>query len=245
MKSYQDYARSSVSMSEDDVFQDTLKRLFAENRIEYIIETGTWLGTGSTRTVANAIPKDRSPKAYYTIEANPTFHLIARYNLLRWPFVKPLWGNTVAKEKALKFIQNDEVLKNHDQYPDVFIDTLNDPVAFYTAEVNGRLGSNPVINFVGWLSDTFLKKPEDLLEKLLRQCADSKPLVLLDSAGGTGWLEYQTVRDTLAGKPYWLILDDIHHLKHFRSFQDVNNRPDFRIIAHSLADGWMVAEHLA
>ena len=245
MKSYKDYPRQSVSMSKDELFQSTLKDIFTKNNVDYVIETGTWLGTGSTQTLAKAFPANRPPKAYYTIEGNLTFHSIARLNLLKWPFVKPLWGDTVAKEKALQFIKHDEALHHHEQYADVFIDTLEDPVNFYTNEVEGKLGKNWVISLVDWFGETFLNRKENLLQNLLLQHRDNRPLVLLDSAGGIGWLEYQTVRDTLSNRPYWLILDDIHHLKHFRSFEDVRTRVDFRVIAHSLADGWMIAEHLA
>ncbi|GAB4001928.1 hypothetical protein GCM10028807_59300 [Spirosoma daeguense] len=245
MKSYQDYARSSVSMSTDERFQQQLRQLFAQNRIDYIVETGTWLGTGSTRTIAKAVGENYKPKAYYTIEGNLTFHTLARFNLRHWDFVKPLWGDTVAKEKALTFIRQDDVLRNHEKYPDVFIDTLNNPVQFYTDEVEGRLGKNPVINAVDWFGNTFLNRKEDILRNLLLRHRDDRPLVLLDSAGGIGWLEYQTVRDTLGNRPYWLILDDIHHLKHFRSLADVQERSDFRMIDYSLPDGWMIAEHLA
>lgn len=245
MKSYQDYARSSVSMSTDERFKKTLQQLFTDNSIDYIIETGTWLGTGSTRTLSRIADTTHRPKAYYTIEGNLTFHTLARLNLLKWDFVKPLWGDTIAKAKALTFIQNDDVLRQHEKYPDVFIDTLDNPVQFYTDEVKGRLGKNPVINAVDWFGNTFLSRKEDLLSSLLTRHRDDRPLVLLDSAGGIGWLEYQTVRDTLGNRPYWLILDDIHHLKHFRSFADVQQRDDFRMIDYSLADGWMIAEHLA
>lgn len=244
MKSYQDYARSSVSMSTDERFRKQLEQLFAQNKIEYIIETGTWLGTGSTRTISKVIENNHHPKAYYTIEGNLTFHTIARFNLRQWDFVKPLWGDTVSKEKALLFIQQDDVLRHHEQYPDVFIDTLTDPVQFYTDEIEGRLGKNLIINAVDWFGNTFLKRKEDLLSELLVRHRDDRPLVLLDSAGGIGWLEYQTVRDTLGNRAYWLILDDIHHLKHFRSLADVQQRDDFRMIDFSLPDGWMIAEHL-
>ena len=232
-------------MSTDERFRTTLEQLFAGQPIDYVIETGTWLGTGSTKTLASLMERNHRPKAYYTIEGNLTFHTIARFNLLKWDFVKPLWGDTVAKEQALQFIQHDEALHHHDQYPEVFIDTLDNPVQFYTDEVEGKLGKNPVINTVDWFGNTFLHRKEDLLRTLLLRLRNEPLLVLLDSAGGIGWLEYQTVRDTLGNRPYWLILDDIHHLKHFRSFADVQQRSDFRMVDYSLADGWMVAEHLA
>lgn len=244
MKSYRDYPRQSVSMSTDERFRQTLETLFRENQIRYIIETGTWLGTGSTRTIARAVPSHRPPKAYYTIEANLTFHTIARFNLLPWSFVKPLWGNTIPKEDALRFIRQDDALLHHEQYPEVFIDTTDNPVQFYTDEIEGKLGNNLVIKAVDWFGKTFLKRAENLLYKLLIQHRDDRPLILLDSAGGIGWLEYKTVVNTMGNRPYWLILDDIHHLKHFRSLMDVQKNPNFKLIDLSLADGWMIAQHI-
>lgn len=244
MKSYQEYPHQSVSMSKDTLFKQVLTDLFSVNQISYIIETGTWLGTGSTQTLASSFPKAHPPKIYYTIEGNLTFHIIAHFNLRKWPFVKPLWGDTVAKDKALAFIKEDEALKNHECYPDVFIDTLDNPIQFYTNEIEGKLGKNAIISVVDWFGETFLSRPQDLLYQLVNKHRDDKPLILLDSAGGIGWLEYQVVRDTLGQRPYWLILDDIHHLKHFRSLADVQSRSDFRIISHSLQHGWLVAEHL-
>lgn len=245
MQLYTDYKQSSISMSDDELFQETLQKLFAQHRIDTIIETGTFIGKGSTRTISQAFPAARPPKNYFTIEANLAFHILACFNLRHWNFVKPLWGATVAKEKALRFIQNDESLRHHERYPAVFIDDLQDPVGFYTAEIEGKLGGHPLVNLTAWFGDTFLNRPEDLLYQLLLKWQDSAPLVVLDSAGGIGWLEYQTVRDTLGNKPYWLILDDIHHLKHFRSLADVQSRSDFQIIQYSLEHGWLVAEHLA
>ncbi|GAB3269237.1 hypothetical protein GCM10027347_39160 [Larkinella harenae] len=232
-------------MSEDSLFQSTLRELFTRHIITTVIETGTFIGKGSTRTIANAFPANRPPQRYFTIEANLAFHLLARFNLRHWGFVKPLWGATIAQEEALQFIQKDEAIHHHERYPAVFIDDIQNPAGFYTAELEGKLGSHPLVNLTAWFGKTFLTRPEDLLHQLLLQWGDQRPLIVLDSAGGIGWLEYQTVRDTLGTKPYWLILDDIHHLKHFRSLTDVQNRPDFRVIEYSLEHGWLVAEHLA
>ncbi|RRA98718.1 hypothetical protein [Larkinella rosea] len=245
MKRYTEHTHFSISMSTDERFKQTLRNLFRQHRISYIIESGTFIGTGSTRTIAQAIPKNRPPESYFTVEANLAFHTLSRFNLMRWNFIKPLWGNTIARQDAVRFIQQDEALHHHERYPDVYIDTTDNPVQFYTDEVEGRLGNNLIINLVAWFGNTFLTRRENLLKELLQQYGHEKPLVILDSAGGMGWLEYQTVRDTLRGKPYWLILDDIHHLKHFRSFEDVKTRADFRIIDSSLQHGWLVAEHLA
>jgi len=243
MKLYTQHTGSSITMSGDALFRESLAELLRANQVDYVIETGTFLGTGSTRTVAQAFPPDRAPRAYFTVEANLTFHLLARFNLRKWPFVKPLWGRTLKRETALASIQQDEALRQPERYPDVYIDNLTDPVRFYTDEVNGKLGGNPLIRAMSWIGETLGKPGEDLLPSLLAQYGHTRPLIILDSAGGIGWLEYQTVRNALAGKPYWLVLDDIHHLKHFRSLADVESRPDFRVIRQSYEHGWLLAEH--
>jgi hypothetical protein len=70
----------------------------------------------------------------------------------------------------------------------------------------------------------------------------SHPLVLLDSAGGVGFLEFKTVLQILEGSSFFIILDDIHHLKHFRSYAHIKSDPSFMILGENLQHGWVVAK---
>src|SRR5207249_2262859 len=72
---------------------------------------------------------------------------------------------------------------------------------------------------------------------------DANPLVLLDSAGGTGWMEFTTLRQTMGDRAYVLLLDDVHHVKHYRSLEHVRRDPSFHIIGLDERHGWMLARH--
>lgn len=57
MRNYSEYEFASVSMSTDEAFKDALYKLFTENDFTHIVESGTFLGKGSTTSVAKAIIK--------------------------------------------------------------------------------------------------------------------------------------------------------------------------------------------
>jgi hypothetical protein len=82
---------------------------------------------------------------------------------------------------------------------------------------------------------------EGLLAKSLVHVRDANPLVLLDSAGGTGWLEFTTLRETMADRPYVLLLDDVHHVKHYRSLEHVRRDATFEILGLDERHGWLLA----
>ena len=70
-------------------------------------------------------------------------------------------------------------------------------------------------------------------------------LIVLDSAGGVGHMEFQITDELMKNKAYYLLLDDIHHLKHFRGYDIIKNRDDFSIIDASDKNGWVLAYHNA
>jgi len=44
--------------------------------------------------------------------------------------------------------------------------------------------------------------------------------------------------------PFYLILDDINHIKHFRSYEHIKNDPSFRIIPLNTDAGWVFAQKI-
>ena len=58
--------------------------------------------------------------------------------------------------------------------------------------------------------------PDDLLELCLRNCNYSPDILLLDSAGHLGFIEFQYVWPKLKGTCY-IVLDDTKHVKHRES----------------------------
>src|SRR5262249_47414500 len=94
-------------------------------------------GTGSSRMLAEFFERNRSLRRFVTMEAHWSYWKTARSNLQRFPFVEPKWGLSVSKEKAIEFVRNDPAIREHHRYPDIFIDDVNDPVGFYTRELQG------------------------------------------------------------------------------------------------------------
>lgn len=251
MKNYSDYEYSSVSMSTDASFIENIEKIFADNYITDILESGSYLGKGSTVILADAVIK--SGKAFpnfVTLEVDYELFKKARNNLKKYPFVKPIWGISIAKNEAIDFIKNDDAIIHHEQFEDIYIDNIKDPLNFYLNEVDGQLSKiifrENVIKKI--IKKLFVEKAprfhENYFEKEIPFIKNKTPLILLDSAGGLGFLEFQTVCNLMKGNSFYLILDDIHHLKHFRSYEILKTNNDFVIIAEEKKHGWVIAKYL-
>ncbi len=248
MKNYADYAKSSISMSKDDKFIKTLDEIFERNLIKNIVESGTFKGTGSTTTIAESIIRTNSSiNKFYTLEVDKKFHKIAVKNLKKFNFIKPIWGISVSPKEAVDFINNDDAIINHIKYPDIFIDTIENPKDFYINEINGQLSK--ITEKRNFFSNLFSVKndnetfQENVFDHLLPNLINETPLILLDSAGGIGFFEFKTVLKHLMNSPFIIILDDVNHLKHFRSLNYIRESNNFKILNESIEDGWIIAEH--
>lgn len=218
MRFYGECPGASMHMHEDPELNRLLDQIIREVPIEIAIETGTYLGTGSTRFIAEAFDRIRRPRTFYTIEANFESAMAARRNLRQFPFVTPLWGSSVDIAAAEKWLQHDEALAHPERYPDVWTDHVDqaNSAKHYAAEVRG---SAPTGQHEYWAG-------ESLLARLLDEHQDADPLVILDSAGGIGWLEFTILIGAMRGKPYHLLLDDVQHVKHFRSLAFMREHPE-------------------
>jgi hypothetical protein len=85
----------------------------------------------------------------------------------------------------------------------------------------------------------------NLLPSLIKKFEGHKMLLVLDSAGGVGHMEFQITDELMKNKNYYILLDDTHHLKHFRGYDIIKNRGDFSIINTSEKNGWVLAYHKA
>ena len=194
----------------NDFFSKSVELVLSQNpQIEEIIETGTHKGTGSTRIWANTgLPVK-------TIEVNPHFFADAVINLMDFPNVKPLLGASLSISKMEEFIKENREYYASAGGKNIGCEGGQNAVNFYLAEVNG-----------GGFSGSFTDKPEseNLLPELVNN--DKKQLIFLDSAGGIGFLEYQEVmsmkEEYLRNKV--LFLDDVNHVKHHRSVEDLRGR---------------------
>lgn len=213
-----------------------LRRALAELPPGAIIETGTYKGTGSTRAILDALAEVPScrPAAFHTIEISSSLIAEARRNLADHPWIDFVHGLTVRRQDAVDFINNDPLIHELDPALDIFVDFLPNPAAGYLAELEGAVGG-------GAQAET--TAPEDVLRPLLARHRRSQPLICLDSAGGLGWLEFQLVLKEMGTQPFLLFLDDINHVKHYRSGRRVMAAMDFSLIDCDPEEGWMVARH--
>lgn len=250
MKPYSAYAHASISMSNDAAFLATLNWLFSQNPIDLVVECGTYVGLGSTSSMAQAIINSQKPAPLFiTIEADEIIYNEASLNLRRFPFIIPVWGLSVGSEEAKEFIRNDEALLHPERYPDVFTDHLLDPVGNYINEIEGQLSKTLRVSADYKLEIKRLLEgrrfQENVLGTVFNNIQFSLPVFLLDSAGGIGYFEFLTVKRLMQGKPHFLILDDIHHVKHFRSYRDIADPSNgYTIINESMPNGWVIALYL-
>jgi hypothetical protein len=78
----------------------------------------------------------------------------------------------------------------------------------------------------------FSDLPDDLLGDVLRRFDYRSDFILLDSGGHMGHVEFAYVIEQLRGKCY-IALDDIYHVKHHRSFQQISSDRRFSLVAVS------------
>ena len=247
MKLLNDCPGASMSMAASEELRSLLKDTLQKQRITHVLETGTYRGLGSTTFVSESFPDSNPPDLFVTIEANWVSWRQARQNLRRFPFVAPLWGRTVAVDRALQFLERDDILRTHEEYPDIFIDDTSDPLSFYRNEILGGLGGAPrnPIHRIRWILDRiFACAGEDLLQTYLQKFKTKNPLIILDSAGAIGSLEFSIMEEVMRYHSYLLLLDDINHIKHFRSHQLIKKDPQFSILQADEQQGWLLAKYL-
>ena len=237
-------------MNKDVVLINSLNNLAKKNIIKYIIETGTHRGLGSTTMLGNAFKNSSTLVSLNTIEIDYTNFSVAKKNLSHYSFINCCYGCSLDLNEAITYVKKDEAILYHEKYPEIFIDNAKDPINFYVNELEGKLNES---------SDSIIKKflkkllrpsknskinPQyNLLPKLIKEFYNDEMLIVLDSAGGVGHMEFQITDELMKNKAYYLLLDDTHHLKHFRGYDIIKNRGDFSILNASDKNGWVLAYH--
>lgn len=243
MKLFRDYEHADMGMVHDPLLKTALAELAANIPVETVIETGTHLGLGSTTLLAQAF--ERKGTRIHTIEANYESYHQARKNLKKYPSVRCHYGCSTRLDQARDFIKRDPAILNHELFPGIFIDNTEDPVAFYSREVEGLLSATSAARS-WWANVTRPTFEDDLLTKLVSTQKEDNLLIVLDSAGGVGKLEFELVKQLLPESDYCLLLDDTHHLKHFRSVEEIcSDHRQWQVLSKNDVHGWMLARHRA
>lgn len=203
----------------DDSMKAAMKKIFsykgkAKKPPEVVIETGTYLGTGTTKEIADILVSLKKDIPFYTIEAKKWIYDQAKKNLEKYKFIQPLYGLSLELEECLEFISNDEMIKNHQDYPDLYIDCTKDPVYMYRTEIWSCFADNPNPPIAGLFYD------------IIPLNRDKNPLIVLDSCGGIGLLEFNKIVELMETYHYYLFIDDIGHIKHNRTFNYIKDNSD-------------------
>jgi hypothetical protein len=249
MKPYSEYSKHSVTMVNIDKLISIIRDENKKHKFRYIIESGTFVGKGSTRMIAETFINEEEKPEVITMEANWLNWRRAKKNLKKYNFVKPVWGFSVPQKEAIQFVEEDYALKHQDEYPDVYIDGGSDPLNFYIGELRGEFGYTRY-KYLNYLLKYFEERDkrtkysgEDLLRKYLLKYQKEVPLIALDSSGAIGLLEFNIVKEMMGNNEYYLLLDDIYHLKHFRSYDEIKKNPAYEILMLDKDGGWLFAKH--
>lgn len=187
-----------IEVSKDELFKKTVDELVAKYDLQDVVETGTHRGTGSTRVFAD------TGLNVYTIECNPYYVEEARRNLAKYRNVTVFHGLSVPFEAAVKAIVTDSLYDG--PVPEgIKTDTDCHHRNFYLAEIaSNHTARDNLLNL--FISDR------------------RRQLIFLDSAGGLGRCELTLALESISRVSGLkvLMLDDIDHVKHFRSVEALN-----------------------
>jgi len=178
--------------SADPEFKPVMKNIIKKFDVQEIVETGTRIGTGSTLIFA------QTKLPVFSIECNAKHVAEAKKNLRGYPNVTILHGYSLKLKTMLKFILEDDIYNRN----------------FNLRREGGRLAQ---VYYLHEISCSAV--PENLLIKLINN--SKQQLILLDSSGGAGYLEFKKVMSIKYLKNKILMLDDIKHVKHYRSVKEL------------------------
>ncbi len=212
-------AEQYVSMSVHGAtrFEHELRELFRTLRPQTVIETGTFLGQGTTSIIWRAVHDLGLTTDITTIEVNPEHHRLAcehfKANAMN---VRAELGLSIPRSKL----------------PDM--DAITEEFVIEADSCNGRIyyDHDEASRATRYFSETAFDVPENLLEAALARCGYRPDFVLLDSAGHIGFAEFQHLLTLLKGSCH-LMLDDINHCKHARTMQEIRRDPRFKILVES------------
>ncbi len=210
--------REPIEVYSNELIDALREKVFNSNDPPVVgIETGTYLGTGSTRAILEAHYGSRMkdfPFHLHTIEGNKAAYTTAKGHLKDEKRVTVYHALTLSRRIINNFILNDTFLLEEDKYPQILKDWVDgaDPRRVYISEVSEGCTGKGI--------------PENLLPQLIEKYKDQKILFFLDSCGGMGYLEFLTVWKEMGDREYYLCTDDINHVKHYRTMKLIEGNED-------------------
>jgi hypothetical protein len=174
-------------MAAQNDFCEAITHLIQSQRLKKIIETGSYLGEGTTQAIADALVGDEQ---VYSIEVNPKFHTQAS-KLHRNTPINFLLGLSIARTEL-------PISTTFDVPEHVYIDhTDKTRAVLYKQEVSYPVADN-------------------MLHYALSKVNFMPDLVILDSAGHMGLQEFRYLMERVE-PGFYLALDDTNHVKHYHT----------------------------
>lgn len=192
-------------MTSSGAFNKALTALVANNGITKIIETGTYLGTGTTRAILEGLQAHGKPFQFFSIEVNPNNYQKAVLNTGKVEGLYLLNGLSISKSDLPKVVE--------------FTDFPENIVVDYQEKTRSS----------SYVTEVSYNVKDEVLYDCLK-ALDCKPeLVVLDSAGHIGMQEFDYLMNYVQGK-FFLALDDINHVKHYKTVQKIKDDERFTIV---------------
>lgn len=177
-----------------------------------VIETGTYLGLGTTKAVLDGMRGHGMGFDFISIEVNPVHYKQAVANNVGVPGLHLLNGLSIGKPHLpidTTFNVPDHIIVDHQ--PNVRQKLYNKEIDFNVED--------------------------HLLQRAIDALGGEPDLVILDSAGHMGLIEFRYLMERIGDKSFYLVLDDVGHVKHYESFEYVKKHPEvFTILWESNLD---------
>lgn len=192
-------------MTSSGAFNKALETIVANNGLTEVIETGTYLGEGTTRAIIKGLQAHGKPFRFFSIEVNPNTYAKAVMNVGKVEGVFLLNGLSISTQDLPKQVE--------------FTDFPEWVVVDYQEKVREK----------SYITEVSYNVKDNQLYECLK-AMDCKPeLVVLDSAGHIGELEFDELMKWVQGD-FFLALDDINHVKHYKTVQKIKGDERFKIV---------------
>jgi len=199
-------------------FGRALRENIRETKPKKIIETGTYLGKGTTTVIASAIRDfEIDFVKFFSIEVNPQYYRSAYIHLRDsglLGIVTLINGLSVFKQQ----------LPDKNEIKKKFLDTEWPEEVYIDHSKDLRIDK--------YFEETNFNVPDGMLINCLEKLDYSPDLVLLDSGGHLGEVEFDTLIPNLK-KSCIIALDDIFHVKHYNNLQKIKEDERFAFISLS------------
>lgn len=190
-----------------DEFKSAITQHVIRHKPKLIIETGTYIGTGTTDGVISGIKASGHDAVLYSIEANKkniqmAMTLHARY----------VYSGTV-----------------------IFMNGISLPLSWIPDEIDNDFPDEIYTDHTDpnmYLKELPAGGDYDMLGNVLDQTGNKADMIILDSAGHLGTAEYLYITERLRS-PAYIFLDDIYHRKHYKTMQLAANDRRCSIIEKS------------